>query len=139
LGFRVAVGDDRPEFCSHESIPEADDFYLGNMDELLDQIKFTPNTYFILTTRSVDLDVQLLPKLLENNLAYIGVIGSRRRWATTCQQLQDAGVPNEKIEAVHSPIGLNLKAETPREIAVSILAEIMMVQKHGNSRPMSEN
>ncbi len=81
----------------------------------------------MLTTRGVDIDVPGLPALLDTPAAYIGVIGSRRRWATTRQQLLEKGVPEADLERVRSPMGLELNAETPEEIAVSILAEIIQV------------
>ena len=81
----------------------------------------------MLTTRGVDIDVPGLPALLESPAAYIGVIGSRRRWATTRQQLLDQGISEEALGRIRSPMGLELHAETPEEIAVSILAEIIQV------------
>ncbi len=137
LGFRVAVSDDRPEFCSPETLPEADDYYPMPLSELPQHLNITPWTYIVLTTRGVDIDVPGLPALLETSAAYIGIIGSRRRWATTCQQLRENGVPQEKIDRVHSPIGLKINAETPQEIAVSILAEVIQIRRQGQSDPIS--
>jgi xanthine dehydrogenase accessory factor len=127
LGFKVAVSDDRPEFCTPEAVPEADEYYPLPLAELTKHLSVNPWTYFVLTTRSVDIDVPGLPLLLASPAAYIGVIGSRRRWATTRQQLLDKGVPEKTLERIHSPMGLELRAETPEEIAVSILAEIILV------------
>jgi xanthine dehydrogenase accessory factor len=81
-------------------------------------------------------DVQGLPGLLESDPAYIGVIGSKRRWLTTAKGLKQKGVSEEKIARVHSPMGLELNAETPEEIAVSILAEILMLKDKGTGKPM---
>jgi xanthine dehydrogenase accessory factor len=128
LGFRILVSDDRPDFCTPETIPDADEFFPGPIETFSEQIQITPWTYFVLTTRSVDVDVLVLPALLKSAPAYIGVIGSRRRWAITREKLVDAGIPPEKVDGIHSPIGLDLKAETPREIALSIMAEIVMLQ-----------
>ena len=138
LGFRVAVCDDRPEFCSPEAVPEADEFYLCEMAELPRKLKITPWTYLVLTTRGVDVDVPGLPVLLETSADFIGVIGSKRRWATTRKQLLERGVPAEKLARVHSPIGLELNAETPEEIAVSILAEIIMRRNRGDGTVMKD-
>jgi xanthine dehydrogenase accessory factor len=129
LGFRVAVSDDRSEFCDPEAVPEADDYYPVPFKDLSAQLKITPWTYFVLTTRGVDIDVPGLPALLNSPAAYIGVIGSRRRWTTTRTKLAEAGISAELLDRVISPIGLELGAETPEEIAVSILAEIMMIRK----------
>lgn len=129
LGFHVVVSDDRVELCSPEAVPEADVHIPGPFAELGSHLKITPWTYVVLTTRSVDIDVPGLPVLLDSQAAYIGVIGSKRRWATTRQQLMENGVPEEKLERVRSPMGLELHAETPEEIAVSILAEIILIQR----------
>jgi xanthine dehydrogenase accessory factor len=125
LGFIVAVTDDRPEFCNPKVVPEADQFYPVALEELAYQMKITPWTYFVLTTRGIDVDIRGLPSLLNSEAAYIGVIGSKRRWTTTSKKLIADGVNADLIKRVHSPIGLEIHAETPEEIAVSIMAEII--------------
>lgn len=129
LGFRVAVSDDRPEFCTPEAVPEAEEYFPGPLEELPARLKITPWTYLVLATRGVPIDVRGLPALLETPAAYIGVIGSKRRWATTRKELLEAGIPQEKLARVRSPIGLELNAETPEEIAISILAEIIQLRR----------
>jgi xanthine dehydrogenase accessory factor len=136
LGFWVAVCDDRPEYCNVESVPGADAYYPVAMKDLPGQLTITPWTYLVLTTRGVDVDVQGLPELLESKAAYIGVIGSRRRWTMTWKKLVDVGMDEEKLKRVHSPIGLELNAETPEEIAVSIMAEIIMLRNGGDGSMM---
>ncbi|HXF86156.1 MAG TPA: XdhC family protein [Anaerolineales bacterium] len=136
LGFRVAVSDDRAEFCNPEAVPGADVYYLCPMAELPEKLKVTRQTYLVVTSRGSSLDAAGLPSLLETNAAYIGVIGSKRRWLTTVKALKEKGVSDEKIARVHSPIGLELNAETPEEIAVSIMAEILMVRNKGTGEPM---
>ena len=136
LGFRVAVSDDRPEFCNPEVTPGADAYYPVGMGKLPEQLKINRRTFIIITSRGSSVDVLGLPSLLETNAAYIGVIGSRRRWLTTVKALKAKGVPEERLANVHSPMGLELNAETPEEIAVSILAEILMVKDKGTGKPM---
>jgi len=136
LGFRVVVSDDRPEFCTPQAVPDADVYCPVPMQELPNQVEITPWTYLVLTTRGVNLDVVGLPALLETPAGYIGVIGSRRRWATARQQLANSGVPEEKLARVRSPIGLELNAETPEEIALSIMAEVVMLRNGGNGAVM---
>src|SRR5919106_348065 len=136
LGFRVAVSDDRPEFCNPEATPGADAYYPVPMGELPGQLKLNKRTYLVITSRGANVDVQGLPGLLESNPAYIGVIGSKRRWLTTAKGLKQKGVSEEKIARVHSPMGLELNAETPEEIAVSILAEILMLRDRGTGKQM---
>ncbi|HNT25696.1 MAG TPA: XdhC/CoxI family protein [Anaerolineales bacterium] len=137
LGFYVAVSDDRVEMCNPEAIPDGDAFYPVLMADLPAHLKITPWTYLVLTTRGVDVDVAGLPALLDTPAAYIGLIGSRRRWSMTRKQLLEKGVSEEKLGRVRSPIGLELNAETPEEIAVSILAEVIMLQKGGSGQAMA--
>ena len=138
LGFRIAVSDDRPEFCTPEASPDADEFYAVPMAELPLHLSITPQTYLVLTTRGVTVDVPGLPVLLESQAAYIGVIGSQRRWAETVKQLNQAGISDEQLKRVHSPIGLEIGAETPEEIAVSIMAEILNLRHGGTGKPMKK-
>ena len=139
LGFRVAVSDDRIEFCTADMNPDADEFLPIRMEELPKQTKINRHTYLILTTRGVSVDVPGLPALLETNAAYIGVIGSRRRWTTTIKGLKESGVSEEAIARIHSPIGLELQAETPEEIAVSIMAEIIMLRNKATGKMMKSS
>ncbi len=136
LGFWVAASDDRAELCTPEAFPDADAYYPIPLAELTAEMKITRNTYVVLTTRGVPVDVQALPALLDSPAAYIGVIGSQRRWATTRKTLLEQGLQAEKIDRVHSPMGLELNAETPEEIAVSILAEIIMLRNRADGQPM---
>jgi xanthine dehydrogenase accessory factor len=137
LGYYVVVNDDREGFCTPETVPEGDEFYPVPMAELFQQMKITPWTYLVLTTRGVTVDVPGLPSLIETPATYIGVIGSKRRWATTRQQLIDQGVAEEDLRKVRSPMGLELNAETPEEIAVSIMAEIIMLRQGGDGSVMA--
>jgi len=139
LNFRVVVSDDRVEFCTPEANPDADAFYPVKMSELPRELKITPQTYLILTTRGVTVDIEGMPALLNTPAGYIGVIGSKRRWTMTRKALLEAGISEEKVQRVVSPIGLELNAETPEEIAVSIMAEIIMLRNGGSGKPMKMN
>ena len=136
LGFRVAVSDDRTEFCTREANPDADEFYPVPLAELPVNLAITPQTFLVLTTRGSSVDVAGLPVLLETQAGYIGVIGSRKRWKTTVKELNQQGISDKKLARIHSPIGLGIAAETPEEIAVSILAEILMLRGGGSGRSM---
>ena len=136
LGFRVAVSDDRAEFCTPEATPGGDAYYPVPMGELTQHLKMNKRTFIVISSRGASVDVQGLPGLLEADPAYIGVIGSKRRWLTTVKALREKGVSEEKIASVHSPMGLELNAETPEEIAVSIMAEILMLKDKGTGKPM---
>jgi xanthine dehydrogenase accessory factor len=106
------------------------------MADLPHHLKITPQTYLILTTRGMSTDVAGLPALLDTPAAYIGIIGSRRRWTATIKELIGKGCPKEKLANIHSPIGLEINAETPEEIAVSIMAEIIMLRSDGTGKSM---
>jgi xanthine dehydrogenase accessory factor len=136
LGFRVALSDDRAEFCSPESAPGADEYWPIPIAQLRAQFKFHAETYIVMPTRGMPLDVDGLPHLLDAPHAYLGVIGSRRRWATAMKQLEERGVAPETLAQVHAPMGLELNAETPEEIALSIMAEIIMLQRGGSGESM---
>ena len=138
LGFRVAVSDDRAEFCNPESVPGADAYYAVSMAELPNHLNVTHQTYLVVTSRGSAIDAAGLPPLLDSAAAYIGVIGSKRRWLTTVKALKEKGVSEEKIARVYSPMGIELNAETPEEIAVSILAEILMLRDKGTGKMMKD-
>ncbi len=139
LGFRVAVCDDRVEFCNPETTPEADAYYPVTMDKLPQQVKIDKRAILILTTRGSAVDVAGLAPLLDSPAVYIGVIGSKRRWATTVKALKKKGISDAKIAKVRSPMGLELQAETPEEIAVSIMAEVMTIRDKGTGKSMGSD
>jgi xanthine dehydrogenase accessory factor len=136
LGFRVAISDDRPEFSSKSAIPEADLFFPAEMKDLPDLLQITNQTYLILTTRGASTDVEGLPSLLRTSAGFIGIIGSKRRWTETVKQLLLTGITKDELSRVHSPIGLEINAETPEEIAVSILAELLLISRNGTGKSM---
>ena len=138
LGYRVLVSDDRPELCNPENIPNADAFFPVPISKLPKHVTLNLQTYICLTTRNAELDIKGLPTLLDGPTAYIGVIGSRRRWAEARKKMEAAGVPAAKLDRVRSPMGLELNAETPEEIALSIMSEIVMIRRGGDGKRMSE-
>jgi xanthine dehydrogenase accessory factor len=135
LGFRVVVSDDRAELCNPEAIPQADEYLAIPPDQVAAQAPLHRRTYVAVVTRGVPFDVALLPGLLESEAPYIGVIGSRRRWETALKELREKGIAEDALARVYSPIGLELGAETPREIAVSILAQIIAAQRGNEEAP----
>jgi len=136
LGFRVVVSDDRPEICTPELIPDADQFLVCEMADIPQKIDIDKQTYIILTTRGMVVDVPGLAPLLDTQAEFIGVIGSQRRWMMTRKELISQGVTEEKLDRVHSPVGLELNAETPEEIGVSIMAEVIMLRNEGSGKSM---
>ncbi len=136
LGFRIVVTDDRAELAAPEHVPHADIYLPGNIEEALAAQTITRNTFIALVTRNVSLDRQILPLLAETAAPYIGVMGSRRRWAETKKLLLADGLSEADLARFHSPLGLELNAESPKEIAVSILAEIIMLHRGGSGERM---
>jgi xanthine dehydrogenase accessory factor len=137
LGFRVIATDDREELATPAETPGADLYLPGTIEEALGAFKVTANTYIVAVTRNVLVDREILPKLVASPAPYIGVIGSRRRWQETVKLLRADGLSEEELGRIHSPIGLELHAETPEEIALSILAEIIMLRRGGSGERMA--
>lgn len=128
LGYRVVVSDDREELCTPEETPGADLYLPIPLERLPEAMEIGPQTYLVLVTRGVEVDMVGLPPLLATDAPYIGLIGSKRRWAHCQDKLKEVGVDESQIARINSPIGLDIRAETPDEIAVSIMAEIITLR-----------
>ncbi|MBI5303443.1 MAG: XdhC family protein [Chloroflexi bacterium] len=129
LGFYIVVLDDRPEFVTPEKFPCADERIAGDLVQKIAALDLTPQTYVVLVTRAHALDPALLGALVEKDVAYIGMLGSDRRAQTAKNALKQRGVSDAALARVHAPIGIEINAETPQEIAVSIMAEIIQVKR----------
>lgn len=135
LGFRVVATDDRPMAPDDSSDSEApggdwgdgmpDELIIGTVGDLLAGRGIGPDVSVVLVTRNVDVDAAALPALLATDAGYVGVMGSERRWATTRARLEAEGVDPAALDRVHAPIGVEVGAETPEEIALSIMAEVV--------------
>ena len=129
VGFETVVCDDRPEYANRERFPLAREVrVIRDYAAAFDGMETDENSYIIIVTRGHMGDYEVLKAALQQPNAYIGMIGSRKKVAATMKQLREEGIPQEKLDAVHSPIGLNIGAETPEEIAVSICAELIAVR-----------
>jgi len=131
LGYRTVATDDRPDMVTEALLPNVDIRLPGSIRDALSAHDVTENTSIIVVTRSTDVDADVIPALLATPARYIGVMGSRRRWDMTRDRLAAAGVAD--LERIHSPIGIDLNAETLEEIAVSILAEVISVNRADSS------
>jgi xanthine dehydrogenase accessory factor len=138
LDFEVVVIDDRPSFANAERFPHADRIVVDEFASALDQLDITPSTYVVLVTRAHTFDVHALRKIIGKPAGYIGMIGSRRRVYAVFKLLREEGVPLEDLMRVHAPIGLDIKTETPGEIAVSVGAELLKVRRGGGAASISE-
>ncbi len=137
-GFYVVVVDDRPDYASQERFPEADRVLCGDCAEVLRELPIDANTYIVTVTRGHKHDEISLRQVAESPAAYVGMIGSKRRVGAVLKHLIDDGLDPEAVSRVHTPIGLDVGAETPEEIAVAIMAEVIQVRRGGSGRQMRE-
>jgi xanthine dehydrogenase accessory factor len=140
LGFVVTVLDDRPDFATRERFPDADRVIRADLRDPLAAVRITPRTHLVLVTRGHKHDYDVLVEIMKEGSrpAYVGMVGSRRRVRATFEQLAREGVPVEALAEIHAPIGLDLGAETPEEIAVSIAAELVLVGRGGTGVPLRD-
>jgi len=129
VGFKVTIIDDREEFVNQDRFPEADKIITEETEKALTHLKITPSTYIIVVTRGHLKDEEVLGSVIRSGAAYIGMIGSRKKNATVFQHLEEQGISAQELKKVHAPIGVDIGAQTPEEIAVSIMAEIIQVRR----------
>ena len=134
LGFTVTVIEDRPKFADHARAAGADQVLCEPFADGLSKIRGDSDSWFIVVTRGHRYDTECLEAILQKPYAYVGMMGSRRRVAIVKDQLEAKGVCREALDGVHTPIGLKIGAETPEEIAVSVMAEIIRVKNAGSAK-----
>jgi xanthine dehydrogenase accessory factor len=138
LDFYVIVIDDRLMYANRERFPDADEVLVSDMAQALKQMSITSSTYIVLITRGHKYDEPCLREVIHSQAKYIGMIGSKRRIKACFQRFRDEEkIAEEVIERVYAPIGLDIATETPAEIALSILAEIIKVRRGGNAASLS--
>ena len=128
VGFRPVVFDDRPQFATRERFPQADLVICGDFTRIRDYLTVSPEDYVVIMTNGHEYDFQAQVQVLRGETAYVGVIGSRKKTAFVNQRLREAGIAEEAIAFVHTPVGTAIKAVTPEEIAVSITGEMILVR-----------
>lgn len=134
LGLRVVANDDRAEMVTKDLLPDADVLVPGPVDDAIAAVR-PGQTHAVVVTRNMGVDLDVLPLLIAAKVRSVGVIGSSRRWQTARARLLAKGVAADDLDRVRAPIGLELSAETPREIAVSIMAEIVgLIRGAGSAR-----
>lgn len=142
--FQVTVLDDRPQFANAGRFPNAERVLAGPLRETLREIRedgsgLGADTYVVLVTRGHQHDIECLVEVLDDDLAYIGMIGSQRRIRAVFRLLEEEqGIASDKLSRVYAPIGLDIGARTPAEIAVCIMAEIINIMRHGPAVSLSE-
>jgi xanthine dehydrogenase accessory factor len=135
-GFRVTVLDDREKFASRERFPDADEIIVESIPEWLHRAEIQPNAYVVILTRGHKHDLDALRALAARDLRYLGLIGSRAKVARLYEALLGESMPAECLDRIHAPVGLDIGAITPAEIAVAIAAE-MIAMKYGRTSVQS--
>ncbi len=125
LGYRIVVVDERDELLTAERFPCAQTTVVGSPDEVLRELSLTADTFVVFVTPHHARDERALAVLADSPGGYVGLMGGRRRTQATFERARALGVPDAFLASIHAPIGLSIGAETPREIAVSIVAEIV--------------
>lgn len=128
VGFRVTVMDCRSEYADRERFPFAEEVICGDYGRIKDYLTINENDYIVIMTNGHSFDYDVEEQVLRVPTAYVGVIGSRGKTASVNKRLREAGVPEDAIAGVHTPIGTAIKAVTPEEIAVSIAGEMILVR-----------
>lgn len=128
MGYRVTVIDSRPAFATEERFPDAHRVIVGWPDDILDQLHFDRRTWVVVLSHDPRHETPPLAAALKSDTRYVGAMGSRRTHGQRVGRLEEMGFGDDDISRIHSPIGLDIGAETPQEIAVSILAEMTLVR-----------
>ncbi len=125
LGFHVTVIDDRASFANRERFPSADEIIVKPFKAAIDSLALDGHCYLVSVTRGHSFDEEVVRAALMQPCGFVGMIGSRRRVKATLERIGESGVPKERLADVHAPLGVAIGGETPEEIAVSIIAEII--------------
>jgi xanthine dehydrogenase accessory factor len=128
VNFKVVVIDDREMFANRKRFPEADEIIVSEFEKCFERLNIDESSYLVIVTRGHLYDGIVLGQALESNARYIGMIGSRKKIGTLYQSLIEKGIAKELLGRVHAPIGIDINSETPEEIAVSIVAELIKVR-----------
>ncbi len=128
VSFKVVVIDDRQMFANRERFPEADEVIVSEFEKCFSKLDIDGSSYLVIVTRGHLYDGFVLEQSIKTNARYIGMIGSKKKIRTLYQNLIKKGISEETLSQVHAPIGLDINSETPEEIAVSIVAELIKVR-----------
>jgi xanthine dehydrogenase accessory factor len=139
IDFEVVVIDDRPQYANTERFPQADRVIAASFRPTLRDWPIDADTFIVLVTRGHSHDVECLLEVLDSPARYIGMIGSRRRVRAVIDLLeQEQGIPREKFDRVYAPVGIDIGAESPAEIGVCIIAEVVNVYRGGRAESLSD-
>lgn len=132
-GFATAVIDDRESFASRERFPEADEIHAGEYEEIVPRLAINESGYVIIVTRGHRDDMRVLRLVAGSPARYIAMIGSKRKVISVIKELEKQGVPRESLERIFAPMGLEIGAASPEEIAISVVAEMIAVRRSASS------
>jgi xanthine dehydrogenase accessory factor len=131
-GFEVTVIDDRSSYASRERFPEASEVIGDDFEAVTARLNPPEGSYMVIVTRGHRDDMRVLRWAIDARARYLGMIGSRRKTISIYKELEKEGIPAEKFANVHAPVGLDIGAVTPEEIAVAIAAELIAVRRHAS-------
>ncbi len=137
LGFKVTVIDDRAEYATKERFPDADRLIVDDLEKALKELRIDGHSYVVILTYAGEYDELALRCVIHSKAAYIGMISSESKAVAILSKLRRDKVPEHLLRRVVTPIGLDIGAETPAEIAVSTMAEMIMRRKQASGRPLS--
>ena len=129
-GFATTIVDDREQFANHERFPEADEVHAGEYEEIFGKLEVHSGSYVIIVTRGHRDDMRVLKWALGTPARYIAMIGSRRKVLGVMKELEKEGLPRESFDRLYAPMGLEIGAISPEEIAVAVVAEMIAVRRN---------
>lgn len=132
-GFELIVIDDRTSYATSERFPTAREVYALEFDEAMQKFEPNESSYIVIVTRGHRDDMKILRWALQTRAQYVGMIGSRRKVIGIFKTLREEGLPADLFDRVHAPIGLDIGAVTPEEIAVAITAELIAIRRHSDA------
>ena len=136
LEFRLFITDDRVEFANPERFPEADIIIPEKPEDALPKLPINKNTFIVVATRGHRYDNSALLAAAKTDARYVGLMGSKRKTILIYEDLMRSELTMDRIREIRSPIGLDIKARTPEEIAISIMSEVLMYRLGGSGAPM---
>jgi xanthine dehydrogenase accessory factor len=139
-GFAVSIVDNREAFANRERFPEAREVYAEEYEEIFTKLNITSSTYIVIVTRGHRDDMRVLRWAITTPACYVAMIGSKRKTIAVIRELEKEGLPAEAFERLHAPMGLEIGAISPEEIAISVAAEMIAVRRdpEGNWRSLSK-
>lgn len=132
-GFATVIVDDREQFANRERFPEADEIHAGEYESVFPKLAVNESSYLIIVTRGHRDDMRVLRWAVSTGARYVAMIGSKRKTIGVVKELEKEGIPRSAFDRIHAPMGLDIGAITPEEIAVSVVAEMIAVRRNPDS------